>query len=100
MGTDLLEKKSNDDVLVDEVKENENEKEIDHQQPKKKRMKKKKYRTRRFPIWLRIIVVLILLVVCLVLGLMVGYSVIGDGSPTEVLQKQTWQHIIDIVTKE
>ncbi|WP_017798175.1 DNA-directed RNA polymerase subunit beta [Oceanobacillus kimchii] len=56
-------------------------------------------RIRVFPIWLRIIVISILCVAALVIGLMVGYGVIGDGSPTEVLKKETWQHIIDIIYK-
>lgn len=65
-----------------------------------RRKRKTKLRTRKFPIWLRIIVVLLLFAGCLVLGLMVGYGVIGDGTPTEVLEKSTWQHIVDIINKE
>ncbi|MBO1005574.1 DNA-directed RNA polymerase subunit beta [Pseudogracilibacillus auburnensis] len=67
---------------------------------KSRRKRKTKLRTRKFPIWLRIIVVLLLFAGCLVLGLMVGYGVIGDGTPTEVLEKSTWQHIVDIINKE
>ncbi|RDW22238.1 DNA-directed RNA polymerase subunit beta [Oceanobacillus arenosus] len=59
----------------------------------------KKPRLRIFPIWLRIIIVLILAAAALVLGLMIGYGILGDGVPTDVLKKETWQHIIDIVTK-
>ncbi|HLS22930.1 MAG TPA: DNA-directed RNA polymerase subunit beta [Pseudogracilibacillus sp.] len=68
------------------------------QPPRKKRTKNK--RVRLIPIWLRIIIVLVLAVVALAFGLMFGYGVIGDGNPTDVFQKETWQHIIDIVTKE
>lgn len=72
---------------------------------KQKKLQKEEKRTakfpriRVFPIWLRIIVISILCVAALVVGLMVGYGVIGDGPPTEVLKKETWQHIIDIVYK-
>ncbi|WP_182199842.1 DNA-directed RNA polymerase subunit beta [Paraliobacillus salinarum] len=53
---------------------------------------------RIFPIWLRIVVVLILSFLALIIGLVVGYSVLGDGSPMEVLELDTWRHIIDIIT--
>lgn len=66
--------------------------------PKKKR--KKKYRTRKFPITLRIIVVLILIVISLLVGLIVGYGFIGDGEPLDALKIETYEHIIDIVNKE
>ncbi|RDW20570.1 DNA-directed RNA polymerase subunit beta [Oceanobacillus chungangensis] len=59
----------------------------------------KRPRLRMFPIWLRIIIVLTLAAAALVLGLMIGYGILGDGVPTDVLKKETWQHIIDIVTK-
>ncbi|MFD2629378.1 DNA-directed RNA polymerase subunit beta [Oceanobacillus kapialis] len=66
---------------------------------KKSAKQKKKARLRIFPIWLRIIVVLLFATIALVAGLMVGYGVIGDGSPLDALKVETWQHIIDIVTK-
>lgn len=60
---------------------------------------KKRARLRIFPIWLRIIVVLLFAMIALVAGLMVGYGVIGDGTPLDALKTETWRHIIDIVTK-
>jgi hypothetical protein len=57
-------------------------------------------RVRMLPIWLRILLVFLLLAASLVLGAMVGYGVIGDGDPTDVFKKETWQHIIDIVMKK
>lgn len=67
-----------------------------------KRSKRKRRTARRhaFPIWLRILVVIALAILCLIIGVIIGYGVIGDGSPSDALKKQTWQHIIDIVTKE
>jgi len=59
-----------------------------------------KFRIRLFPIWLRIIVVVLLVIVAFVVGSMIGYGVIGDGNPTGVLEKSTWTYIIDLVNKE
>ncbi|MDY0409466.1 DNA-directed RNA polymerase subunit beta [Virgibacillus soli] len=67
---------------------------------KAEKRKNKKVRLRIFPIWLRIIIVLILVVGALILGLMVGYGIIGDGKPSDVLNKETWLHIVDIVEKK
>lgn len=52
---------------------------------------------RIFPIWLRIILVLLLLIGAAVVGAMVGYGIIGDGNPGDVLKKETWVHILDII---
>ncbi|WOV88016.1 DNA-directed RNA polymerase subunit beta [Sporosarcina oncorhynchi] len=53
---------------------------------------------RLFPIWLRIILVIAILGIAAVLGAMVGYGYIGDGQPSDVLNKDTWTHIIDIIS--
>jgi Na+-transporting methylmalonyl-CoA/oxaloacetate decarboxylase beta subunit len=66
---------------------------------KQERLQRKKPRRRIFPIWLRIIVVLLFSALALVAGLMVGYGIIGDGVPTDALKIETWQHIVDIVKK-
>ncbi|WP_077623418.1 DNA-directed RNA polymerase subunit beta [Sediminibacillus massiliensis] len=66
-------------------------------QRKAAKQEKKKLRRRIFPIWLRIIVVLVLCALALILGLMFGYGVLGDGNPTDALEKDTWQHILEIV---
>ncbi|MRG86170.1 DNA-directed RNA polymerase subunit beta [Salinibacillus xinjiangensis] len=66
----------------------------------KAEVKPKKMRRRIFPIWLRVIVAILLSIGALAGGLMMGYGVIGDGSPTDVLERSTWQHIVDIVLKE
>lgn len=63
-------------------------------------LRDKRPRIRIFPIWLRIIIVIILAIFALVGGLMIGYGIIGDGNPIDVLKVETWQHIIDIVIKE
>jgi hypothetical protein len=53
---------------------------------------------RMFPIWLRIIIVLLLIVIAGALGSMIGYGVIGDGNAKDALKWETWQHIIDIMS--
>ena len=52
---------------------------------------------RLFPIWLRVIIIIVLLFVAVFAGLTVGYSVLGDGQSSEVLKWSTWQHLIDII---
>lgn len=87
-------------MVANSLKE-ENQEEIAIETTEKTRLKKKRrYRIRKFPIWLRMIVVLAFFAVALAVGLMVGYGVIGDGNAADVFQKSTWQHIGDIVNKE
>ncbi|MBM7618589.1 anti-sigma factor RsiW [Bacillus tianshenii] len=62
--------------------------------------KRLKWRVRLIPIWLRLIIVLGVMIIAVVAGAMFGYGVLGDGKPMDVLDKSTWQHIIDLVNKE
>lgn len=43
------------------------------------------------------IMFLLLLVLFVIIGLFIGYCLIGDGNYWEVLNQNTWQHIIDFV---
>lgn len=103
-----VKKKSEKDVekrkkSLPKDKKTKEEAETRKQQKKKQKQEKKKNkkpRRRIFPIWLRIIVVLLLAVGALTLGLMIGYGVLGEGRALDALKTETWQHIIDIVTKE
>lgn len=52
---------------------------------------------RLIPIWLRIVLVIVLLCCAAVAGAMIGYGVLGDGSPSDVFKKETWNHIVDII---
>jgi len=52
---------------------------------------------RMIPIWLRMLILLVLLVLAAAVGAMVGFSVIGDGTAADVFKKETWQHIFDIM---
>ncbi|MEK3952478.1 MULTISPECIES: DNA-directed RNA polymerase subunit beta [Psychrobacillus] len=51
---------------------------------------------RMFPIWLRILFVILLLVGTGMAGLMVGYGLLGEGEPKNALKWETYQHMIDI----
>lgn len=62
--------------------------------------RKKREIIRIFPIWLRVIVIILLAIGALAAGLMFGYGVIGDGTATDIFKSETWKHITDIVTKE
>ncbi|WP_153126315.1 DNA-directed RNA polymerase subunit beta [Peribacillus tepidiphilus] len=61
---------------------------------------KRKIRIRLIPIWLRIIMIALLIVISAAIGLVVGYSVFGDGKALDVFKKDTWVHIVDLVKKE
>ncbi|MFC5604862.1 DNA-directed RNA polymerase subunit beta [Sporosarcina koreensis] len=52
---------------------------------------------RMFPIWLRVVLVLLLIAGAAILGAIVGYGIMGDGQPADVLKKETWTHILDII---
>ncbi|WP_203248469.1 DNA-directed RNA polymerase subunit beta [Sporosarcina beigongshangi] len=52
---------------------------------------------RLLPIWLRIVLVLLLLAGAAILGAIIGYGYVGDGQPADVLKKETWTHILDII---
>lgn len=54
-------------------------------------------RIRLLPIWLRIIIVIVLFVAVAIIGVIFGYSVIGEGSAGDALKWETWQHILDIM---
>ncbi len=69
-------------------------------EPLKKQRKQAKRRVRLIPMWLRFIIVPALLFLSLIIGAMVGYSVLGDGHPFDVLKKSTWQHIVQLVTED
>lgn len=52
---------------------------------------------RLFPIWLRILLVLVLIVAAVAAGLTVGFSIIGGGDASDALKWETYQHIINIM---
>nr|WP_263324218.1 DNA-directed RNA polymerase subunit beta [Neobacillus sp. Marseille-Q6967] len=60
----------------------------------------KRIRIRLIPIWLRIVLLAVSIVVCATAGAMVGYGFLGDGKAMDVLKQSTWTHIIDLVEKK
>ena len=62
--------------------------------------RREKIRVRLIPIWLRVVLVLVAIVISVLSGVMVGYGVIGDGNPIDALSKSTWTHILDLVNKK
>ena len=53
---------------------------------------------RIFPIWLRLIVIFLLAVFALIIGMIIGYTVLGDGTDAlEVLSYDFWKRVLDII---
>jgi hypothetical protein len=60
----------------------------------------KKVRLRMFPIWLRLVLLIVFSFIFLAAGAAVGYGVLGKGKATDVLKASTWTHISDLVDKK
>ena len=52
---------------------------------------------RAFPLWLRVVTFIVLLLIVIFAGLSVGYSVLGGGDAADVFKTETWTHIFDIM---
>ena len=61
---------------------------------------KRKVRVRLFPIWLRIIVIILIMAVSVLAGAVVGYGVMGDGKASDTFKKETWTHIVHLINEE
>lgn len=62
--------------------------------------RRRRIRIRLIPLWLRLIIVALLIVVSAAFGAMFGYGIIGDGNPKDVLDKSTWMNIRDLIEHE
>lgn len=71
-----------------------------HQNQEKsiRRRKNRKERIRLIPIWLRLLIVFLLLLLSFIAGLMFGFGVIGEGKPLDVLNPKIWTHIYDLIS--
>ena len=75
------------------------------EQPKKRRtqelaneeQQRRFIRIRLVPIWLRIVLILLLFIIVTAIGIVFGYSVIGEGEAGDALKWSTWKHILDIM---
>lgn len=66
--------------------------------PKKPTVAKgKKKKAKKIPAWAKALIIFGLLFFSLLLGLTIGYSVIGNGSAGDVLSWSTWKHILDLI---
>ena len=60
----------------------------------------KRVRIRLIPIWLRLVLLLVSIFICVMAGAAVGYGVLGGGNVADVFTESTWTHIIDLVDKK
>lgn len=91
-------KKVKEDQLIEKNPSEEAESVTSREAMRKKEQEAtKKLRVRVFPVWLRLIVILVLCVIALVGGAMMGYGIIGKGDPLNVFDIKTWTHIRDII---
>ena len=67
------------------------------QEPATEEQSRRWVRIRLVPIWLRIILILLLFIIVIAIGLVFGYSVIGEGQSGDALKWSTWKHILDIM---
>jgi cobalamin biosynthesis Mg chelatase CobN len=91
-------KKVKEDQLIEKKPSEEAENVTSREAMRKKEQEAtKKLRVRVFPVWLRLIVILVLCVIALVGGAMIGYGIIGKGNPLDIFDIKTWTHIRDII---
>ncbi|MBM7652626.1 DNA-directed RNA polymerase subunit beta [Neobacillus cucumis] len=60
----------------------------------------KRVRVRLIPIWLRLVLLLVSVVICLIAGSAVGYGMLGGGNVGDIWKESTWTHIVDLVDKK
>jgi hypothetical protein len=61
--------------------------------------KNKRVRIRLIPIWLRLLLLIISILVGVTSGAAVGYGVLGNGKVADIFKESTWTHIRDLVDK-
>ncbi|PGV51412.1 DNA-directed RNA polymerase subunit beta [Bacillus sp. AFS037270] len=60
----------------------------------------KRVRIRLIPIWLRLVLLVVSVFICVTAGAAVGYGMLGGGDVGDVFKGSTWTHIIDLVDKK
>ena len=60
----------------------------------------KRVRIRLIPIWLRLVLLLVSVFICVTAGAAVGYGILGGGDVGDIFKESTWTHIIDLVDKK
>jgi lipopolysaccharide/colanic/teichoic acid biosynthesis glycosyltransferase len=74
--------------------------EVEKKQEEVVHPKKEQIRVRFFPIWLRLVLLVVSVFIFLMVGAAVGYGVIGNGKALDVFKPATWTHIRDLVDKK
>ena len=60
--------------------------------------REKEGRIRLIPIWLRLVIILLLAFIAMIVGAMIGYGIVGDGTnPFEIFNPETWYQIYDMI---
>ncbi|AXF56361.1 DNA-directed RNA polymerase subunit beta [Salicibibacter kimchii] len=59
---------------------------------------KRALRVRLVPVWLRLLIVLFLLFVSVIAGLVLGYSVAGNGEGFRILRWETWNDLYQYIS--
>jgi hypothetical protein len=70
------------------------------EEKKKSNARQKRIKARLIPIWLRLVILVCLIIICVTAGAMVGYGALGGGKATDILKESTWTHIQDLVDKK
>ncbi|MEH7545910.1 MULTISPECIES: DNA-directed RNA polymerase subunit beta [Bacillaceae] len=60
----------------------------------------KRVRIRLIPIWLRLVLLVVSVFICVTAGAAVGYGMLGGGDVGDVFKGSTWTHIMDLVDKK
>ena len=60
----------------------------------------KRVRIRLIPIWLRLVLLVVSVFICVTAGAAVGYGMLGGGDVGDIFKGSTWTHIIDLVDKK
>jgi len=60
----------------------------------------KRMRIRLIPIWLRLLLLVVLIILSAVAGAAVGYGILGGGQVADIFKESTWTHIMDLVQKK
>ncbi|MBP3953185.1 DNA-directed RNA polymerase subunit beta [Bacillus suaedae] len=97
-----LENESEDQQVTNDKQESklaeDEEQETETEKREARRKRRRRPRLRIIPIWLRLLISIVLIGGSLILGLMVGFGVIGDGeNPSDILDPDIWYRMIDII---
>lgn len=89
------------DKVTESPKSKKEQKASRRAERKRQKKENKKYVRRIVPVWLKVLLVLVLSLFALAIGLIIGFTIIGDGGePLDILKMETWKHIYELVWGE